>query len=122
MTRPGVGLVAAIVVAAVAVLVLALLGRSQLAAEAPVGGLTTSLVRAAGLDVLTGAGVPLGVAPRCATGPAEIVCDGTRADGAPIRVVGQKTGEAPVVTVTVDGRVLATVPARQVVDDAGSGR
>jgi hypothetical protein len=106
-------------IALVAVAALVVVGLPQLTAQAPVPGLRTTLIRTAGLDLLVNRNVPLGVVPQCVTAGPTIVCDGTRADGAPVRVEGPVEGDA-VVTVTVAGRVLATAPAQQVVDAAGS--
>lgn len=97
---------------------LALVGCSQVAAIAPVGGDRVSEVRYAALDILFEKQVDVLIAPVCSMSEDRAVsCDGKAVGGASITVESTSTDQASF-SVAVDGTVLYDGSIQQVLDDS----
>lgn len=104
-------------VVAVAVAGVVLAGCSQIAALKPVSGDSESTVRNAVINVLVDQKVAILVAPVCVAAGSDFTCTGSTVDGKPID--GKATGTSPYdMTVSVDGKVIFTGNAEDVLDRA----
>ncbi len=97
-----------------------LAGCSQVAALAPVSGDALTTVRAASIDVLLAADVPVSVVPVCATSSGMHECTGETTDGAAIRV-SAPTQKPLTMVVVVGDRQVYDGPVQDVLDKVARG-
>ncbi|MDQ5973322.1 MAG: hypothetical protein QG661_531 [Actinomycetota bacterium] len=96
-------------------LMVGLVGCSQLSALAPVSGGPITTLRTAANDVLLEKGVEILVAPECTESDSTFTCAGTTIDMEPITVTSSDA-EATTMTVTVGGTVLYDGDVKSVID------
>jgi hypothetical protein len=96
---------------------LVLVGCSQAAAIAPVGGNRLTLVRFAALDVLVANGVALLDAPVCTQSGKDVTCSGDTVDHQPV-VVASPDSDRTNMTVTVGGSVVYSGSVQDILDKA----
>jgi hypothetical protein len=98
-----------------------LVGCSQVAALAPVGGDRVSSVRYAVADLLVAADVEVLTAPVCSSAGADVTCKGEAADGSRIEASAPGT-EQDLLKVSIGDRVLYDGSLQKVLDDALEGK
>lgn len=104
--------------AALGLAAVSLVGCSQIAALAPVGGDALAAVRFAANDVLLDHGVDILVAPVCEDpGDGSLRCQGETVEGEEI-LVTSPAGNPPTMTVTVGSETLYTGSVQDVLDGA----